>query len=64
MATHAEARRQGGARAVLAAIEAWAESLGVRTLALQCVAANAAAVALYRGFGFEPVATNRFWAKD
>ena len=64
MATHTEARRQGGARAVLAAIEAWAESLGVHTLALQCVAANAAAVALYRRFGFEPVATNRFWAKD
>ena len=64
MATHAEARRQGGARAVLAAIEAWAASLGVRTLALQCVAANAAVVSLYRGFGFEPVATNRFWVKD
>jgi GNAT superfamily N-acetyltransferase len=64
MATHAEVRRQGGARAVLAAIEAWAASLGVRTLALQCVAANAAAVALYRGFGFDPVATNRFWVKD
>jgi GNAT superfamily N-acetyltransferase len=64
MATRADARRQGGARAVLTAIEAWAAARGARTLALQAVAANAPAVALYRGFGFEPVATNRFWVKD
>jgi GNAT superfamily N-acetyltransferase len=64
MATWAGARRQGGARAVLGAIEAWAASQGVCTLALQAVAANAAAIALYRGFGFEPVAKNRFWIKD
>jgi GNAT superfamily N-acetyltransferase len=49
---------------VLTAIEAWAAARGARTLALQAVAANAAAVALYRGVGFEPVATNRFWVKD
>jgi ribosomal protein S18 acetylase RimI-like enzyme len=64
MATRSEARRQGGAQAVLAAIEAWAASQGVHTLALQAVAANTAAIALYRGFGFEAVATNRFWVKD
>jgi len=63
MATRAEARRQGGAQAVLAAIEAWAAAQGVRILALQAVAANAAAIALYRGAGFAPVATNRFWVK-
>ena len=64
MATRDEARRQGGARDVLAAIEAWAASQDVHTLALQAVAANAAAIALYRGFGFVPVATNRFWVKE
>jgi GNAT superfamily N-acetyltransferase len=64
MTTYSGARRQGGAQAVLAAIEHWAGSRGVLTLALQAVAANAPAIALYRGFGFEPVATNRFWVKD
>lgn len=61
MATRTQARRQGGADAVLAAIEAWAAARGVRTLALQVVAANAPALALYRGCAFAPVATNRFW---
>jgi hypothetical protein len=49
---------------VLGAIEAWAAGHGVHTLALQAVAANVSAIALYRGFGFAPVATNRFWVKD
>ncbi|HLH91035.1 MAG TPA: GNAT family N-acetyltransferase [Xanthobacteraceae bacterium] len=61
MATRAQARRQGGADAVLAGIEAWAAARGVRTLALQVVAANPPALALYRRRGFAPVATNRFW---
>jgi GNAT superfamily N-acetyltransferase len=61
MATRTEARRQGGAQAVLAGIEAWATARGARTLALQVVAANPPALALYRGLGFLPVATNRFW---
>jgi len=64
MATRADARRQGGAQAVLAGIEAWAATRGVRALALQVVAANPPAVALYRGAGFIPVATNRFWVKN
>ena len=64
MATRDDARRQGGAQAVLAAIERWAAGQNVHTLALQAVALNAAALALYRGFGFEAVATNRFWVKD
>src|SRR6185503_11516617 len=63
MATRDDARRQGGAQAVLAAIERWAAGQNVHTLALQAVALNAAALALYRGFGFEAVATNRFWVK-
>ena len=61
MATRAEARRQGGADAVLVGIEAWAAARGVRTLALQVVATNPPALALYRRRGFAPVATNRFW---
>jgi GNAT superfamily N-acetyltransferase len=64
MATRADARRQGGAQAVLAGIEAWAAARGVRALALQVVAANPPAFALYRGAGFAPVATNRFWVKN
>jgi N-acetylglutamate synthase len=61
MATRAEARRQGGADAVLRSLEAWAAERGAKTLALQAVAANTAAIALYTRFGFAPVATNRFW---
>jgi ribosomal protein S18 acetylase RimI-like enzyme len=61
MATRAEARRQGGAEAVLRGLEAWAAARGAKTLALQAVDINAAAVALYTRFGFRPVATNRFW---
>ena len=48
MATHAAARRQGGARAVLQAIEANAIGAGCTTLYLQAEAANTAALALYR----------------
>lgn len=53
MATIQEAQRQGGARAVLAAIEAWAASQGCTTLYLQTGADNAAAIGLYEGCGFE-----------
>jgi len=63
MATRAEARRQGGADAVLHSLEAWAAGRGVKTLALQAVAVNTAAIPLYTRFGFAPVATNRFWEK-
>jgi N-acetylglutamate synthase len=52
MATLERARRQGCARAVLAAIEAWAAAQGCAHLYLQAEAANTAAVALYEGFGF------------
>ena len=63
MATRAEARRQGGADAVLRSLEAWAAERGVKNLALQAVAANTAAIPLYTRFGFAAVATNRFWEK-
>jgi N-acetylglutamate synthase len=52
MATLESARRQGCARAVLAAIEAWAAAQGCAHLYLQAEAANTAAVTLYAGFGF------------
>jgi N-acetylglutamate synthase len=61
MATRIEARRQGGADAVLRSLEAWAAARGARTLALQAVAINTPAVALYTRAGFASVATNRFW---
>jgi ribosomal protein S18 acetylase RimI-like enzyme len=63
MATRGEARRQGGAEAVLRSLEAWAAARGVKTLALQAVGTNTLAIPLYGRFGFVPVATNRFWWK-
>jgi GNAT superfamily N-acetyltransferase len=62
MATRLDARRQGGAQAVLRALESWAAVRGVRLLGLQVVTTNHPATALYRRCGFAPVATNRFWA--
>jgi N-acetylglutamate synthase len=55
MATLADARRQGGARAVLQAIEAYARSAGCSRLYLQAEAANSAALSLYQAFGFRVV---------
>jgi ribosomal protein S18 acetylase RimI-like enzyme len=55
MATLATARRQGGARAVLQAIEASARSAGCERLYLQAEAANSAALSLYQAFGFRVV---------
>jgi len=55
MATLATARRQGGARAVLQAIEASARSAGCECLYLQAEAANSAALSLYQAFGFRVV---------
>lgn len=52
MATLPEARRQGGALAILSAIEARALHDGCTHLYLQAEVANAAALALYAGFGF------------
>jgi GNAT superfamily N-acetyltransferase len=64
MATRADARRQGGAATVLNALEAWASAHDVKHLALQVVATNEPAIALYTRCGFVPVATNRFWVND
>jgi N-acetylglutamate synthase len=52
MATLTAARRQGGARGVLQAIEAHAASARCTMLYLQAEAANTAALSLYQAFGF------------
>ena len=52
MATLASARRQGCARVVLSAIEAWTAAQGCTHLYLQAESANTAAIALYEAFGF------------
>jgi N-acetylglutamate synthase len=52
MATREDARRQGCARAVLSAVEAWAAAQGCTRLYLQAEVANVPAVALYEGYGF------------
>jgi ribosomal protein S18 acetylase RimI-like enzyme len=63
MATLEAARRQGCARVVLAAIEAWAAAQGATHLYLQAEAANAPAVALYEGFGFRVAGRYRLRTK-
>lgn len=52
MSTRQGVRRQGGARAILAAIERWALAAGATTLFLQTGADNAAAQAVYARAGF------------
>lgn len=60
MATKADARRSGGARSILAGIEAWAARQGARTLFLQAVTANAPAIALYTAAGYRRVMQNHY----
>lgn len=62
MATLPEARRAGMARAVLAAIEAYAWDGGARHLYLQADAANIAAISLYRSVGFD--VAGRYHARE
>jgi ribosomal protein S18 acetylase RimI-like enzyme len=64
VATGAGSRRQGGARTVLGALEAWAQQQGVRLLGLQVAETNAAAIALYGSLGFRGVDRNRFWVRE
>ena len=64
VATAVEARRQGGAEAVLRALEGWAHAQGVAAIGLQVVATNTPALALYQRLGFVQGAANRFWVRD
>ncbi len=64
VATRQDARRRGGARAVLSGVEANASELGVRLLGLQVSQTNPAAIALYASLGFVTVDENRFWMRD
>jgi ribosomal-protein-alanine N-acetyltransferase len=52
-------RRQGAARALLAAAEGAALAAGAETLFLEVAVDNPAAIALYRGAGFEPAGRRR-----
>lgn len=58
------ARRQGIASALLQAILRWAESQGARQLGLEVRAGNAAALALYRRFGFRTEARRPHYYRD
>jgi ribosomal protein S18 acetylase RimI-like enzyme len=64
MATLAALRRQGCARSILAAIEAWAAAQGCTHLYLQAEAANAGAIALYEGVGFRVAGQYHVRTKD
>jgi len=61
VATRPDARKQGGARAVLKNLLSWAATQQAETIGLQVVASNTAAVRLYESLGFEAGATNQFW---
>jgi ribosomal protein S18 acetylase RimI-like enzyme len=63
VATRQEARRRGGAKAVLAMIEALAFERGVRLLGLQVSQTNPPAIDLYASLGFVVVDENRFWVQ-
>jgi ribosomal protein S18 acetylase RimI-like enzyme len=64
MATLGSARRQGCARAVLSAIEAWAASQGCTHLYLQAETANTPAIALYESVGFRVAGRYHVRTKD
>jgi N-acetylglutamate synthase len=64
MATLESARRQGCARAVLSAIEAWAATQSCAYLYLQAETVNTAAIALYEAFGFQVLGRYHVRTKD
>ncbi len=52
VATHPDARRQGVAKALMAALDAYGREQGLYRLTLEVRASNAAAIALYAGAGY------------
>jgi GNAT superfamily N-acetyltransferase len=62
--TRADVRRSGAARAVMLGLEAWALSEGATTLALQVVAENTPAQALYRRLGYRDLNRYHYRIKD
>jgi N-acetylglutamate synthase len=64
VATLATQRRLGSAGVVMEALEAWSEAAGARTAALQVVAGNTAARALYERRGYRQVGTYHYRWKD
>ncbi|QJE74379.1 GNAT family N-acetyltransferase [Aerophototrophica crusticola] len=59
LATRPAARRRGVARGLLSAAARTAQAAGAATLFLEVAATNAAALALYAGFGFSAVGRRR-----
>lgn len=60
VATHPSARRSGFGRAVMAASINWTRTAGARHSAIQVSADNAAAIPLYKSFGFKQVYTYHY----
>ncbi len=58
--TRAEYRRTGVGRALLLAAEGWAAGEGARRMLLSVVDGNTPAVALYRGLGYEKLASYHY----
>ncbi len=63
-AVAAGARRQGHGRKLAAAMLRWAKGRGARMAWLQVTAKNAAAIALYQGFGFTEAYRYRYWREQ
>ncbi len=62
--TRAEARRTGGARRVMAALEAWGAAQGARIAALQAVTANGPARRFYAALGYASVNSYHYRVRD
>jgi N-acetylglutamate synthase len=64
VATRSTARRSGGARVIMDALEAWCVSHGAQTAALQVVAENKPARELYARRGYEVAGTYHYRWRD
>jgi N-acetylglutamate synthase len=64
VATAAAARRKGGARRVMEALEAWGGEHGATAIGLQAVEANGAAQALYGSLGYKLLGRYHYRIRD